>query len=242
MTEREVDMAAAEYVLGTLPREEREAFARRLATDAAARVAVAEWEARLSPLARLVDPVQPPPELWNSLRSSLGLTPTLSGSAPARMPPAPVDTGRLRRRLAAWRTATIGMAALAAGLAALLVLDPVWLADDRDVDERYVAVVDVGDTQPALIVTVDMSSAQITVRPVGAEAPQGHSLELWHIAGDEPPRSLGVIDISSEIDRLEAPLDAAAGTIAVTLEPEGGSPTGQPTGDILYKGQLLRVE
>ena len=104
------DLQAAEYVLGTLPRAERLAFARALATEADLQAAVARWQARLAPLADTVPEVAPPAGLWLRIRAAL---------SPAGADPRVESLARSLRR---WRLGALGASALAAGLALTLGL------------------------------------------------------------------------------------------------------------------------
>jgi anti-sigma-K factor RskA len=131
--------------------------------------------------------------------------------------------------------------ALAATLAVIVVLDRMALPDSG---ARYVAVVDSGGHEPALIAEVDTAAGVIRVRSLAAEAPPGKSLELWHVADDQVPRSLGLLQVDLQtqtIQRASGPA-LADGTIAVSVEPEGGSPTGAPTGPVVYTGRLIEIE
>ena len=69
--------------------------------------------------------------------------------------------------------------------------------------------------------------------------PADRDLELWSLMRDDArPRSLGVLPMEGR--RMKATL--APGTrLLVSLEPKGGSPTGQPTGPVLYGGAMPAV-
>ena len=67
----EIDIQAAEYVLGTLSTEERAEFKSLLAGNAAARQAVAVWECRLAPLGLAVENVTPPARVWPAIEQAL---------------------------------------------------------------------------------------------------------------------------------------------------------------------------
>jgi anti-sigma-K factor RskA len=85
---------------------------------------------------------------------------------------------------------------------------------------------------------------EFSVRPVAAEAPVGKSYELWIIAPDSAPKSLGVIDAAARTDGGRLAYDPAAvraATYAVTLEPQGGSPNGKPSGAPVFVGKLIPV-
>jgi anti-sigma-K factor RskA len=84
----------------------------------------------------------------------------------------------------------------------------------------------------------------LTVRRVSAAAEPGRSYELWLISNKYPaPRSLGVVGAGEFTARpLPSGFDAdtiKAASYAISLEPEGGSTTGAPSGPILFKGQTV---
>lgn len=109
---------------------------------------------------------------------------------------------------------------------------------------QFVAVLQQNSSAPAFILTVDTATKNFTVRKVGATAEPGKSYELWLVSDKlGPPRSLGVIGgsdftIRPSLSAYDADTINKA-TYAVTIEPEGGSPTGQATGPIVYTGKLV---
>lgn len=111
---------------------------------------------------------------------------------------------------------------------------------------RYVAVLQSSPSAPAFIMTVDVAQRSLTVRRVSAEEQANHSYELWLVSDRYPaPRSLGLIG-GSEFTRATTlasfePDTISAATFAVSLEPEGGSPTGAPTGPVLFSGKLVEA-
>lgn len=109
---------------------------------------------------------------------------------------------------------------------------------------QFVAVLQQNAAPPAFILTVDAATRNFTVRRVGAAPQPGKSYELWLVSDRlQRPRSLGVIGASDFTIRPSlAAYDGETidrATYAVTLEPEGGSPTGVATGPILYTGKLV---
>ena len=111
---------------------------------------------------------------------------------------------------------------------------------------QYVALLQRDGGAPAFILTVDAATRNFTVRKVGADADPGKSFELWLISDKLPqPRSLGVIGGSDFTARpVLANYDAGtinAATYAVTVEPAGGSPSGQPTSAPIYTGKLIET-
>ncbi len=225
----------AEYVLGTLPAEERARFSARLRSDPALREAVREWEARLSPLDASAAAETPRAEVWEAIeRAAFGHH--------ARTGAQGENVIRLKQRLALWRGAALISGALAAALA-VFVVDRLALTPAVE-SGRYVAVVDSGGHEPALIAEVDTKTGTIRIRSLTAETPPGHSLELWHIPEGKSPRSLGVLKANASGQTIRDALakGATGGVIAVTVEPEGGSPSGAPTGPAIYTGKLIPVD
>jgi anti-sigma-K factor RskA len=109
---------------------------------------------------------------------------------------------------------------------------------------QMVALLQQDGASPAFIMTVDTGTKNFTVRKVGAAAESGKSYELWLVSDKlQKPRSLGLIGNSDfTIRPTLASYDTDTinkATYAVTLEPEGGSTTGGPTGPVVYKGNLI---
>ena len=216
------DLLAAEYVLGTLEGEEANEAARLLRTDVGFAAAVRAWEERLAPLAAAVPAVAPAPQLWDRIEATT--------APPATAPVVPLIF-RLRPRV--WQAGAGVALAVAASLAAFVVLRP-------SPPLRVAVLAPVTGGVPVLLATVEPDGV-LTVRPDGTIAVSGdHDLELWALAaGETRPRSLGVLPAGGK--RLAAAL--APGTrLLVSLEPRGGSPTGQPTGPVLYGGRLAAME
>lgn len=223
------DLRAAEYVLGTLSDVERAAFELERTVDPATAGAALAWELRLAPLSLAAPAESPSPDLWTRIARAL----------PPRVPTAANDDLAigLRRQVRLWRTASAGAGLLAAGLALFVA---VGLRRPEDVPgTRYLAVVQGGGALPAMVVRIDTAAGTAEVRPVGAEAPAGKSLELWYVGAGAAPKALGLVGTAAT--RVALPAGAGAdGVIAVSVEPPGGSPSGAPTGPVVYTGTLLR--
>ena len=234
MTEEmdQLEALAADYVLGTLEESERRQVRSRLTHEPELARLVEEWTLRLSPIAEAIPPVEPPPRVWRLIEAALE-----AGRS--------VDPASLRepiwRRLTFWRFCTGGATAMAAALAVLLFVAPLPVTTVPET--RFVAVLSEGPASPAWLVTVDLAEQQLTIRPVTELAPEDRSYELWVVVGsDAPPRSLGLLDPLQEINLpIAAELATPTAALAVSLEPAGGSPTGLPTGPVIYQGALLPV-
>lgn len=190
-----------------------------------------------------------------------------AGGAGAAVPPAGTQGAEvieLSRRVKRWRTATMLTGALAACLLALVVVreaNPDLLPSALQPKEKvvvktvevpsaqpaeFVAVFQKDDASPAFLLTFDLDKRSLTVRRVGAEQQAGKSYELWLVSDKYPgPRSLGVIGAAPYTVKHAAaqydPVVLNRATFAISLEPEGGSPTGAPTGPVLYHGRLVQT-
>lgn len=211
------DALAAEYVLGTLDAQAAREVEQALEADAGLRDMVAAWEARLAPLTALALPEAPPPGLWVRIAAAL------DGPAPAAVARPPRF----------WRFWALGASAVAAGLAAFLLLRPVP-------EQRLMTVLLTQRDQPAWLVESDggaLRLASLNPQPV----PSDRVMQLWALPqGARAPTSLGLIP--PEQGRLTVTPSAIRPEpgmlIEITLEPPGGSPTGRPTGPILFIGRL----
>jgi anti-sigma-K factor RskA len=219
---------AAEYALGTLDAAERAAFEARMAHDPALAAEVAQWQQRLGALNDETPAAEPPPQMLARIMKRIG-------------GPASDNVVVLKRRADLWRRTAIAVSAIAAALLIFVTVRSEWPAPQKGL---YVAVLQGSGTTPAFVAAVDVKSKVIVVRSLGAVAPPQHSYELWALgAGRAAPQPLGVIEAVAHIPsgRLGDAGDAALAdtTFAVSLEPPGGSPTGVPTGPVLFTGKLL---
>lgn len=217
-------IAAGEYVLGTLTGAERAAFAGRLAAEPALALEVARWEARLDPLADEVRPLAPPGRVWRGIEARLfGL-------------PAPA-----RGAAGLW-----GWFAGASGLAAALFAVLFWFGQPAPTGPGPLYISDMvsADGTVRLAALYDAKSGEMRVS-MGGQAPgAGRDFELWLIAGQAAPISLGVMPREGQAAMPIAPelrpLLASA-TLAITEEPLGGAPQGVATGPLVAAAPLRRI-
>jgi len=253
------DGLAAEYVLGTLGADERAQADALIRDDPAFARLVRGWERRLGELNVMVQPVEPPAGIWERIQARIGDARPIAAAHPDQVAPAAPERNvvLLSARLGRWRRAAAGLAALAAVLVALVATQlfypavlpgtlrpkPAEIANAPGSPGRFVAVLQQNAASPAFILTVDVATRTASVRRVAAEQPAGKSYELWLVSDRFPgPRSLGLVG-STEFARPALanydPATISGATYAVSLEPEGGSPTGAPTGPVLYAGKLV---
>ena len=217
---------AAEYALGTLRGRARARLKRWMRDDAELAREVAKWEARLAPLAQAVAPVAPPARVWNALQNRLEVNPK----------------GARRMSFSVWKA--LGL--MASGAATALLAIAILLPSLRDTTPAaYVAVLSDAKTNRAVLVaTAGQADKVLRVNTLDPSIQvSGRSLELWALPRDGKPKSLGVIGAQRAVLRLDAPADKSLGNVpalAISLEPQGGSPTGQPTGPVLYSGPCVK--
>jgi anti-sigma-K factor RskA len=164
------------------------------------------------------------------------------------------DRGRRWRSLAQLTTA------IAASLAAFVVVQayrpdllPERLRPQGKVElvqtppaAQFVAVFQRDGGLPAFVMTIDTNTKEFTVRKAAPDAPAGRSYELWMVSDRfTQPRSLGVIGATdfttkAALTSFDNPTIHGA-TYAVTVEPEGGSPSGSPTTAPIYAGKLIET-
>ena len=156
---------------------------------------------------------------------------------------APTGAQRLWTSLVFWRGAALAAGALAIILAAAVYGRPQKREEASVVlPQRYVALFQ--DSKPRWLVTINVSAGTMMAEPLDAEIPSGQTAELWLTPKSGNPQSLGLLDAGAIILRPLPPAlignapEAAA--LSVTLEPSAGSPTGAPTGAVLYKAASIR--
>ncbi len=214
---------AAEFVVGTLRGGARRRFARLCTVLPAAGAARARWEDRLATLALTLAPLTPRAQTWPAIHRQITAT-KVTAIEP-----------RLRRRL--W----LPLAAAAAILGLAVWLGPRLLSPPTQV----VAVLGADAQHPQWRIerTPDARQLRVTTFAAMTSSPQ-KAFELWALPRDgKAPVSLGLLPRAGNADfRLSNAQSAAvlaAGNLAVSVEPAGGSPTGAPTGPVIMVGAVV---
>ena len=219
------DILAAEYVLAVLPAAEQAMLARRVERDLSFARLVASWEERLSPLAEGFVPENLPAGVKRALDLHL------FGQSAA-------GTG-LWSRLSVWR----GLAGGA--MLALLLSLTLPLLQPQPPGDRLAASLTAEGSNVTYLVVYDAGRGDVSLAHLSGDPVEGRDFELWVARGSEAPVSLGVIPSASsthvEISEQIRDLMTSAAHMAISLEPPGGSPTGQPTGPVLAVGDLLDI-
>ncbi|WP_077046870.1 anti-sigma factor domain-containing protein [Pseudomonas sp. KK4] len=209
---------AADYAIGLMPSVARRRFERLLLDDAALRAELAQWQEHLTSLTQAL-PEQPVPErVWHHIT--------------ARIEPQTLHVPE-KRPFWSWLRIT-------AAVCTLVIAVTLGVIYNRD-SALYSATLLTADARPAL--KVEAHGDYLRVESLSlAVVEQDRSLELWAIPADGKPISLGVIPPGGkgrvELSDAQKQLIGKPIALAVSLEPKGGSPTGQPTGPVLYQGAL----
>jgi anti-sigma-K factor RskA len=217
---------AAEYALGTLRGRARERLQRWLRDDPELAAEVARWDARLAPLADALQPVAPPARVWPKIEQRLALAKPYSVAKPFSF----------------WKALGLVASGAAAALVAVALLLPLR---GTGVPASYIAVLsDPKTSHPVLVATAERGERVLRVTTLEpAIHVAGRSLELWALPRGGQPKSLGLVAGEKSELKLLAAADQSLGDVpalAVSLEPQGGSPTGQPTGPVLYTGPCVK--
>ncbi len=229
----DLDLLAGEYALGTLDRGERQAVERRMLDNPDLARRVAAWEGRLAPLSEGLPPVAPSPVVWGRLRRTVAAREAATrGEAPRR-----AAAARWWDRLTLWR----GWAAAATAAAAVLLA----LVLRPGEPPRLVAVLSDPEGRPLWVVRAGEGEGRLLARPVDGAGAAGQVPQLWLAQPAGPPVSLGLLERGGgggDRQVLTPPPTVrllAGDTMAISLEPPGGSPTGRPTGPVVSHGVLL---
>jgi anti-sigma-K factor RskA len=223
--------SAAEYVLGVLDARERRRCQLRVLRDPEFAREVAFWEERLGGLAQGVASVPPPEGAWARIEAALG------EEAGAKKPRA-----GLWQSLAFWRALALGASALAAACLAALI----YVGAFAPTGVPFVAKLDIEGGETGFVAAMSASGGNLTIVPAALLSPQEQkAFELWLIPAGEKPHSLGLIDPNKPVT-VTVPKDLLTkvksdAVLAVSLEPAGGSPTGQPTGPVIANGKLAAL-
>ena len=221
------EVLAGEYVLGVLPLPDRLRVEHRLRDDKAFQAIVARWQENLASFNTEYAAEAPPSWLYGAVEAKL-----FNKGAPEQ------PKALIWSSLTFWRgltlvtlSAAVFFAASAGGLFRKPAAEP-----------SVVAMLGSGTSSISLVTLFDRQTGRLKVTPVAAGAAKSQSLELWLIEGDSAPVPLGVFPDQGD-GSIVIPPDMRTRlkdgvTLAVSLEPFGGSPTGKPTGPVVASGKI----
>ena len=217
-------LLAGEYVLGLMTGAARRRFERLLMQSTELRTELTFWEERFAAWNLALAPVEPPANLWWRLL----------GRVRAESRPRGAE-----RRNSFWRAWAVAATVV---LALLVVMQRVTPPAEQKPAEF--ALVSDAMGQPLWVISVHPETNRIDMKAMGDHNPPvGKSYELWMLPGTGSPLPMGLMNptgstsetVSSELlQKL-----ATAKGIAISLEPQGGSPTGLPTGPVLWTAALV---
>ena len=214
LSPEEIDESfAAEYVLGVLSHAERAEAAARPRREPEFAALISAWEFRLGGLnGDFVE--MPAPNLMPAIEARLFPSAARAQSRQAN-----------RGGMFGWLSGAMVAAAVVMGVVTFVIplrMEPVaTLASDSG----------------ALSYDVSQFGDHMRVtRIAGQSADEGLVHELWLIAPGAAPVSLGLLQEAALI--INQPAPAVGWTLAVSVEPAGGSKTGQPTGPVILAAEI----
>ncbi len=248
MSRQERELDAAEYVVGTLSAVERTVFEQLIDQEKETMDDVLFWQRTFGALNASVSPTIPPEAMWERIEKALpnsdAETPKPQllksiGQTAAAVPSGANDNAvvNMKRSRGRWRMAAMAASLVAVGFGGLALNDR-FNPQPLTQEQEFIAVVNADGDKPSLVVNMNMATGDITVRSIGVERPDGKSLELWYVPDGQGAVSVGLVG-EGDIDMKD--LSVKSGDLlAISVEPNGGSPTGQATGPIVYTGKLFK--
>jgi len=229
------DMLAAEYVMGVLPAQERQAAASLIEMDVEFARLVDAWEVRLAPLGEVYPEIEPPAGVKAAIDRRL-----FAHSAASAADAMHARAG-LWESLAFWRA----LAAVAVAALAIFIAIPYLSPPAGSPAIRLVASLAAADSDVRYLAVYDAAAHEVGLSHLAGQRGQGKDFELWMIEGKSAPVSMGVIPSGPAVHieltpALQRKL-AQGAVLAISLEPAGGSPTGQPTGPVVATGDLKSI-
>jgi anti-sigma-K factor RskA len=223
------DLLASEYVVGSLRGAARRRMTVLMHRHAGLRQRVAQWEEHMYPMFARAPAEKAPDRIWRKVQQRVFARHS--------------DAGRVRK---AWWSGFLSAGALATLVAAALIM----LLPLREPPPTYVAVLSDGQARASVLATWSAKPAarrQIALRILTHPSmPPDTAWEAWWIPAEPgPPLSLGLVSTTLEqvlhISEAAAAAMPRPGSIGVTVEPKGGSPTGRPSAGYLFLGAVARV-
>lgn len=226
---------SAEYALGTLRGAARRRFEEEMHSNPKLAAEVARWQETFAQLDDTLAPVIPPESVWKGIQSQLPPDIALTNIK---------NTNTVRRFP---KSAYLGWAVAACLALFLLVpylqikpppMTPVAILSTHQPTNAS------SETMPEgqWVVSINSNAQSLVLTPINMpDITKEQNLELWAIAADAKPRSLGLLDtqVATQLPLTNGLLaSGSAATLAISLEPKGGSPTSQPTGPVLYSGAI----
>ncbi|GAA2963377.1 anti-sigma factor [Microbacterium schleiferi] len=244
MNEQEFAELSAASALGALDAEQQQAFDLALTMHP-------EWrgiaERDLETAAALADyapEVEPPAELRHHILTRVALAPQ-TDALPLGVVPPPSTAAIQTQSRTRWMRSMFALAAsfvllVALGFTAVSINDwvnrppeVVALQEVQSAPDAQSATAQIEGGGESTLYWADSVGKAVIVSDGLPQIADDQSYELWFVRGDESPIPAGAFAASGQrtetwiLDGEMEPGD----TIAITIEPAGGSPTGEPTSD-----------
>ena len=240
------EVMAGELVLGLLDGEERAEALRRMVHEPAFARAVEQWRRWLEGWFAIWSPVEPPAEAAVRLEAAVD---ALRGGA-RELPGLPTGQDNDRVGTRSWRTLAIAAsiaACLSLGLSTALLLRPTPMPPAAPqvapAPAPLLSAITPSGTGKPLPAAYDSVRGEVLITGRIA-VPAGRAAQLWAIGGDGKPQPLGLLPGGGPtrltVAAARRGVLVAGTTLAISIEPLGGSPTGLPTGPVVATGELSR--
>jgi anti-sigma-K factor RskA len=257
---------AAEYAVGSLHGRARARMRSLLRYDPAWRREVAQWEARLGPITDSLPERAPPARVWQAIHGRVAPAQRAAAGAPASAKAGDAGAAGVSRpathapdraswwRPGWWRGLAVAMTLATVGLAIVLRTGGTPAPVQTAAAPGMMAILTDAGAQPTMLVSWPMQArgnerVEIRVRIIMDHPTMDPSTswELWLMPSDPngQPRSVGLVGLDREqrlyvdASMLKALLDAQG--MALSNEPAGGSPTGLPTGQVIFRGPCIKT-
>lgn len=218
---------AAEYVLGTLRGGARKRFKQLILSNQGVAETVWLWEQYLNGMGESLPPVAPDDKVWQVIQTRLGFIPEKDNVTPIQ----PAKTSRN----------ILGYALIAASIFIAVLVTTMQFKDEVAPVTQF-AVVNDAESNPIWL--IEISDEELIVRPTNQLAQLANNdYQLWIVpASGDAPVSLGVLPQSGKVVSVAPDVlkSIPFSIIAVSKEPLGGSPTGQPT-EVLFTANINTV-
>ena len=227
---------AGDYVLGQMPIHARRRFQQLMNERPYLQQAVQRWEQRLNPLVSELPERKPPRRVWHSIRTEV-----IALEKRKR----PEQKRNVWESILIWRTATIITAVTL--MATLLFTNIMPPQPPIPMMPSYVAVLANEENKPMFVAAANEEPMQMTIKMMkDVQMPSDKDFELWcRMEGSDELRSMGVLAHNEETTFPLTETDwrtfGSTTSLAISVEPKGGSPTGNPTGPVMYQGEFVSL-
>jgi anti-sigma-K factor RskA len=218
---------AGEYVLGLLEGSAKLNAEQRLTSDAAFAREVEAWRTRFAAFDDTAEPHPAGDELWRKIEAGVP-------GAPPRADAEPTAWTRFWNHLPALRATALG-----ASLAAMVLAVGLGFAVRSAMQQPAMVAVLLDGNRAGAVVHAFADGRVVLVPLTSIDVPAGRALEVWTLPSRERgPVSVGLMNRvrTLQLSLKDLPPPGPDQLFEITLEPATGSPTGRPTGPILFKG------